>query len=284
MTSHEEFQQVLPAFAASRLEGEQLRRVEAHLAECEPCGEIASAWQEIAPALREDGKELFAPHPDEATLRRFAGGERIPDPAPIVGHLKICASCELEVAAWKSLRKKPTAMKATFQRHRFAIPAFAAAAGIVIGVGLAILLRGTILPGTADRDQTKGFPIGASGWSGRVSQIVLPKPVRGDGPPIEISIDRSETLVVFGFQTGMPEGVKPGDMFRLEVALGEEIIWTEEVAAGWMSEQLESVGVVNLALPTALFSPGRYEFRVIPPAPAANLPWYRVEAEISIPD
>src|SRR5206468_9322623 len=101
MTSHEEIQLELAAYAASRLERDAGRRLEEHLRGCQDCREMLETFVPFARALGEGGEALFEPHPSESTLRRYARAGKAAGMEDVARHLDFCASCSLQVGAWK---------------------------------------------------------------------------------------------------------------------------------------------------------------------------------------
>ena len=169
MINHEQLQEQIPAFLAARMDPEESGQVENHLNGCEECADLVRVGTELVRGMRDGKEEVFTPHPDVRMLRRYSLGEELDGRADLVRHVASCASCELEVAAWRRWGKvKATStQEEEFRRargRRFTWKP-ALAAGILLGIGLTFGLRG-LAPQSAP-------------WTGSAALLTLEAAYRG---------------------------------------------------------------------------------------------------------
>ena len=279
---HETIQAEIPAYAASRLEGEELRRVQDHLAECDICREMASTWKEIAAALREGGEAMFEPHPGTLALRDFAQGKPVPHGDRIARHVSVCPSCDLEVKAWRSREEiapeRPPAASMGDRRHR--MTALAVAAAFLVGLGLGFWL----LPAPAQIAPTSGpvaEPPPETVWSGPALPLILPRALRGQPSSVTYKVGKNQKYVVVAFPASLPAGVADTDRCRFVVRRHDgEMTWSFSLTAAEVRKHLESAEVVTFVVPSAALLPGTYEFRAMGPGPGDEVS-YSVVVEIS---
>jgi len=251
MTSHEEIQLELAAYAASRLEPDAGRRLEEHLSGCQDCREMLGTFMPLARALREGGEALFEPHPSESTLRRYARSGKEAGMEGVARHLDVCASCSLQVGAWR--RQKDTIAP----RPRWASIALATAAGLAVGAGLSAWLGAGRAPWT---------PPGPSEASAG-PLLVLPRALRGEETSVTYSLEPGRTFLVIACPASIPDSAPPGQMFRYEIRREGEgaVVWSAIMSAAAIRTHLaEGAELVTLLVPNASLTLGRYEFRLAP--------------------
>jgi putative zinc finger protein len=281
VTPHENYQSLIPAYIARRLEGEELRRLEAHLGGCEGCREMVSSLRELVAGLHGGGEAIFEPHPEVSELRSFALGEATASREAVVRHLEVCASCELEARAWRARPQiLPAARGGSASLRPGLLPAAAlsAAAGVIVGGALALVLRTS--PAGSPGGAARPAEMGEQGEE--VAQIVLPaSPLRGDGTARVYHLPASQKHFVVDFQPLLPEGPVSEGTFVFEAKRdGGETVWSREVSAARVREALQGPGLISFLLPTERFAPGRYLFSMVPRGAADDRRSYRIEVEI----
>lgn len=257
MKSHGDFQNDLPAYAARRLKGEELRLLEEHLETCDDCDRIASAWSEMAAVLRDGEDVLFEPHPGETDLRQLAVGEAGAATERILRHLDVCASCELEARMWDRSGAIAGTRSAPVRRGRvFAIGLISAAAGLLLGLGIAALWQSW--NGFGSRTE--------SSWAGPTVQILLPRPLRGEpAPMVSHRIEKEEKRVVIAFPL-LESNVQADDgLYQFEVVGAAGPVLTQVLTGSSALRHLQAASVITIDLSAELLPPGRYECRVIGP-------------------
>src|SRR5262245_59814354 len=100
---HEVLQHDLPDYASGRLALERATAIERHLAECAECRELVGELRDLTEDLKDGGEALLAPHPDPATLRRFASGRAGEDERRVETHAALCVTCRLEIDTLRRL-------------------------------------------------------------------------------------------------------------------------------------------------------------------------------------
>lgn len=256
MSSHEEIQLELAAYAASRLERDAGRRVEEHLGGCQDCREMLETFMPLARALREGGEALFEPHPTESTLRRYARAGKASGMEAVVRHLDVCASCSLQVGAWK--RQADTIAPLS----RWASIALATAAGLAVGAGLSAWIgagraRGPSRPSL----ETRGPAEASAG-----PLLVLPRALRGEEASVTYALDPGRTFLVVACPASIPDSAPPERLFRYEIRReGAGAVWSRIMSAADVRRHLaDGAELVTLLVPNSLLTPGRYEFRLAP--------------------
>jgi len=269
LTEHREFQHDLAAWTASRLEGEARLRLEAHLAECDECRELASLMREFGRAMQEGGEALFEAHPSPAALLEHARGGA--DEA-MLRHLEICAACRLEVDGWTR-----TAIPGKNTIKRMVWPL---AAGVLLGVGLATFARMAMESRPAG---VPGVPNPASGPGAAVAgpMLFLPPLQRGVTERVVHAAGGDVGFEVVACPARIPDDASPDQGFEYAVKKTDgNAVWSEVLSARTIREQLASqVGSVILLIPAASLPPGRYELTLGRVGPHEE-PIYRIDLEM----
>ncbi len=253
MIDHEQLQEQIPAFLAARLDPEESGQVESHLAGCEDCADLVRVGTELVRGMRDGKEEVFTPHPDVRMLRRYSLGEELEGRANLVRHMASCASCELEVAAWRRWGK----VKATStqeeefrraRRRRFTWKP-ALAAGILLGMGLTLGLRG-LTPGSVEA------PVA---WTGSAALLTLEAAYRGTTSVAQVVVEPRQPYLPLVI---LPELPQAGDRFRFAIAAIDAgaPFWSLELSAEDLRGQLDATGVVTFLVPTGGMDTGRYDF------------------------
>ena len=256
MINHEQLQEQIPAFLAARLDPEASGQVENHLNGCEDCADLVRVGTELVRGMRDGKEEVFTPHPDVRMLRRYSLGEELDGRADLVRHVASCASCELEVAAWRRWGK----VKATStqeeefrraQRRRFTWKP-ALAAGILLGMGLTFGLRG-LAPQSVEAP---------AAWTGSTALLTLEAPYRGATPVAQIVVQPSQPYLPLVVLPELPQAAQAGDRFRFAIAAKDAgtPFWSLELSAEEVRGQLEATGVVTFLVPAGGMDAGRYDF------------------------
>jgi len=248
---HMDLQTELPAYAAGRLEDTTRERVEAHLALCDECQDLARAFKGLEAAIREGGASLFGPHPPEADLWRYAWERAgVPDPG-LRNHLDTCVSCSLEVEGWKRMARRPPVSARTF----WGMPAFAAAAGLVAGLGLAFLLMRAPLQLPPAPPPAGDAAIGP--------QLTLPPVLRGGPGRVTYAMNPDQQTVVVAWPAAIPHDARPDERCRFDIGPpGAAASWSQELPAAEIRRHLEAAEVVTFLLPAAALSSGPHEARM----------------------
>jgi hypothetical protein len=271
---HGTIREDIPAYVASRLEGEALRRFEAHLQRCEDCTEMVATWKQIAAAVPEGGEALFEPHPDVASLRKYARGEETADPRRLARHLASCSTCELEVTAWKVRDAGLEGVSPGVVRRvegasrrpgrRIGARLLALVAGLAAGAAAVLLLRPPLPPIQITERPAPASPA-PSGFSGPVALNVLPTPLRGSNDIPTVKVREAQSPVLIAIQPVLPDRVDDSASYRAVIrdAHGEDA-WASGITAGEIRGHLLSAGVVTLAVPASDLPAGEYEILVLP--------------------
>jgi hypothetical protein len=284
VTDHEAIQMEIPAYVASRLEAEELRRLQEHLAVCDTCREMASIFKEIAVALREGGEAMFDPHPGTLALRDFAQGKTAADADRIALHVAACPSCDLEVQAWRSRSETMPGMLSRAKparRQGYGRTALAAAAGLLAGLGIAFwLLRQAPAP-VAPTSVPVAEPPRETVWSGPALQLILPRALRGPSSGVTYKVGKNQRYVVVAFPAAPRAGLAGTDIYRFVVSRHDgTVTWSSSLTVAEMREHLEATEVITFVVPAAALLPGTYEFRAVAPGHGEQAS-YSVTVEIS---
>jgi len=267
----------LAAYAAGRLDESMRRPVAQHLTQCEECRAMAGSLNALAEHLRAGGEELFAPHPSSEELRDFSKKATAAS-EPIASHLEICATCDLEVEAWSRMGEKATAAAsaenvAALRRReksgRGTRALLAAAAGVMLGIGLGYLAR----------ERLAGFSARIPALPARVEpsveqaprellrigpQLLLPRPLRGEPTRLTYAIRPQQDGVIMACPAALPEASPSGARFRFELLReGGERVWSQEMTASDIRDHREQTGVVTLLVRADLLRSGLYEFKLV---------------------
>jgi putative zinc finger protein len=285
VSDHEDIQLELAAYAASRLEGETLRRVEEHLRECAGCGELVHSFRGLAGAMREDGALLFEPHPPGSELRRCARAGETGGPDGVARHLAVCAPCSLEVAALAAagtggLRSPSSDVGRT---PRWLPLAVASTAGLGAGLGLAVLLRIGGSPPAPPASFATDMPAGAES-SGVGPMLILPPSLRSEGTSVTYTLEPRQMFVVVACPAAVPDAAATADLFRYEIRnTAGRVVWSVTMNADEIRRHLAGgAEAVTLLVPSASVAPGRYEF-LLSPAGSPGMKLYRAGLELMAP-
>ncbi len=287
MTEHSERRFDLPGYVAGRLGPAEREEVARHLAECGECRELEDSIREMASGIREGGEAIFEPHPPERILRRIGQGEAVPERDGIDRHLKLCATCELEVEAWRADTGGASSSAAVLRepiRRREARSTMSfglgLAAGLVVGVSLAILLRSALLP-KGDARPTRIVETAPPPSPAAVLLRVLPAALRGESKAVRWEIGRTEKWIAVGVPLALPGRFDEKTPIRFELASREGAGATSvALAAGEARRHLAASDLVSLMFPADRLVPGRYDFTVRTESPGGPEILYRNEVEI----
>ena len=276
MKEHEELQNELADYAASRLEGEARLRLEAHLKECDPCREMASVLAEFGRTLREGGESLFELHPSPSSLREFALGSSTQGRERVARHLERCASCTLEIENWKRAPAVSESVRVAARTAQGWKTAWLLAAGVVIGVGLASLAR---IARVAPQPEIREGVGGAARTAGPM--LILPRVLRGAGDKIVYTPDWNSEFTVLACLAAVPDDAAPEEKFVYTLlAADKRTVWSQTMTAQSIRERIASPAEsVTLLVPTASLRSGRYEFSLSPEASTVS-PIYRIDLEV----
>ena len=298
MTSHDEIREHLADLISSRIEPDQRRRVEAHLAGCTECRELVKDLEEMRKQVREAGESIFEPHPDPSALHRIGSGERGAQDTQIERHLAACPTCRLEVEAWKRIQASKGPARLTpggvTRLEPSARPAasalwigLSAAAGIVLGCLVTLLIVSSKTP------RLHPPPSGGSPTADHQASIptlqpvlhVLPELLRDEQIPVQKWVlDPAEPYVSVAVPLTLPVKASDAERFRFEMVRAgqEEAVWSSEMTAARIREHLKASDLVSLSviLPRSLEA-GSYEFRMLSSDTPDRPPLYRAGIELS---
>ena len=290
-----------------RLTPDHRRTVEEHLPECADCAAFADDVMFLREQIREGGEAMFEPHPEPSSLGNYA--RRRDEPESRIGrHLRICATCRLEVEAHRS-RQAGTA-SAPLRRGGGAWGVrlgVATAAAALLGLVAGWRFHASFAPGPTPSSipgPATGTGVGDTHDSGSIppagtpstpgAAMVVPAPVlhllpgllRDEQPPMQRwTLDAGETALAVAVPIALPVSASDSDRFTFEMRGPDaQPVWSQEMTVATIRKHLESAEVVNLilALPRPLAA-GEYEFRVAPAggAPAAGRTLYRAGITIA---
>ena len=250
--THEEAQGLIPAYAASRLEGAELDALRAHLGGCEACSELATGIGEIAAAIASGGEGMLDPHPEESQLRAHALGRHAEGAERVRRHLESCARCSLEVASWRGGTPGPGRSElATGGRASSSWRQAAAllAAGVVLGMGLTALWHRSFGPGTDG--------MSPSAWSGPVDLHLLPAPTRGEESLAQFRLRKGQPATILHLRRVLPDPHSPDERFRVIIRAASGATVYERVhTRAEMERDFDQWEVMPIYVPAA---PGKYE-------------------------
>lgn len=279
MSDQKDLHELIPDHVAGRLDAETKRQVDDYLSRHPESRALASRWTAIARGMREGGELLLTPHPETDRLRSFAGckgTEGINDEEirrEITRHVETCASCSLEVAVLRDRPAKPTrasrparaARSAYTLVYRFA--SLAAAAGIVLGIGLGVLYESS--------------GPGQPAWSGAVGLVTLDPSLRGHDTVATFELDPSQPFVPVVVAPMLPAEAAADERFGFSILdSGHLAVWSTDLTAGAIQEHLEASGVVTFLVPATELPAGRYVLKVRPLTAPDALPLLEVPFEI----
>jgi hypothetical protein len=298
MSSHDDMKEMLPAYGASRLAEADRRRLEAHLRECSECAGQAASSETLAEALRQAGADLISPHPEVRALSEYALGKRTAETGTIASHLASCASCELEVSAWR-LREMarereqparvapgpPRALRAAAFSGSLRSPWLSLAAGLIVGVGASILVLLPLspeLPPSGARLELPAASRHAAEWSGPAPFFILRSPLRGESGAAQIRIGADQPYVLLAVRPGIPSGAPEGEIYRFELVGTSGVrLWELELSAAQIRGHLEQSELVTLPVRAEALQPGRYELRFAPRDAGSGQPPLILPFEVS---
>ncbi|HEU5180961.1 MAG TPA: zf-HC2 domain-containing protein [Candidatus Polarisedimenticolia bacterium] len=266
--THEEAQELIPAFAASKLQGSTLDGLRAHLSACGECAELASGIAGIVGTLQEGGLALLDAHPSEKELRAyFEGASTLAESGQIEKHLRTCASCSLEVSTKTRgdvvLRDRRPGSRTTASAWQLG-----AAAAAILGAG--ILIGVMVKAGVSRPSGTDVVPAGPTSWSGPVDLHVLPPPQRGETIPRFI-LKKGQPGTILHLPRVIPRGGSPSDRFRLLLRSGDGAVKFDQVYPRPEIERaFDAWGVMPLFMPASSLPSGRYELTVQRDDPSAE--------------
>jgi hypothetical protein len=256
MTRHEQLQEQIPAFVADRLDGTESGQVQEHLSDCEDCTDLVRVGNELVQGLRDGKEEIFTAHPDARMLRRYSLGEEVDGRGELVRHVASCASCELEVSAWRRWGKvKPTSTQEEEFRAaqgRSINWKSALAAGILLGMGLMFGLR-DIGPQPAQAPTP---------WTGSAALLTLEAAYRSAAPVAQIFIEPHQPYLPLVVSPELPPMTPAGEHFRFAIATAgaADPLWSLELSAEAVQTQQEATGVVTFLVPATGMDAGHYTF------------------------
>jgi hypothetical protein len=259
MVDHEQIQEQIPAFLGSRLDAQESGRVEEHLTDCEDCADLVRVGSELVHGMKDGKEEVFAPHPDVRMLRRYSLGEEIDGRTDLVRHMASCASCELEVSGWRRWGK---VMPTSTQEEEFREaqgrrinwkPALAA--GILLGIGLTLGLRGL-------SSQPEEIPALTAPWTGSAALLTLEAPLRGAAPAAQIFVQTQQPYLPLVVSPEIPESALSGNLFHFAIAdvNAGTTVWSLELTAEDLRTQIRTSGVVTFLVPTGSMAAGLHDF------------------------
>jgi hypothetical protein len=231
---------------------------------------MVETWKQIVAAVPGGGEALLEPHPDVASLRKYARGEKVADPRHLARHLASCSICELEVTAWKVRDAGLDRASAAAGRNaeaaaprlarRLGTPLLALAVGLAAGAAAMLVLR----PPPPPPVQLTRQPA-PSELSGPVALNVLPTPLRGANDIPVVKIEPATSPVLIAVQPALPDRVDDAATYRFVIRDAREgEAWSSGISAGEIRAYLLSAGVVTLAIPAADLPTGEYEILVLP--------------------
>ena len=262
--------ELIPAYVAGRLDADSKREVDAYLARHPETEELTARWSAIARGLREGGENLLTEHPETSVLTRFANGEEEQEEdaqrIKIARHVETCASCSLEVATLRGHTGAHVRVTSTPRTMIYRFASLAAAAGIVLGIGLGVLY------------ETQGPGRGAS--TGAVDLLTLDPALRGGEAMISFEADASQPFVPVVVAPVLPEEATSEERFGFSILREDAVIWSADLSAGEIREHLDTSGVVTFLVPTTELFAGRYSLEIRSWTAPDSLPLLEVPFQI----
>jgi hypothetical protein len=281
---HENVRGEIPAYIAGRLEGADLRRLEAHLGECSDCADLVEDGREIAAAVRRGASEGQAWHPDEIELKDYAlRGKARPE---IGVHLQSCDACQIVAAAWRAWSTGPLRIAPPAPMHRRLAAAVATlAAGLAIGLWYGHRPAQPLGPAQGPAPPMREQPAPPLAQGGAVDLLPLVNPMRSRTTPLSIEIDRTQPFILIGAPVDLPLGATPADRFTFEIRdAGGKPLWSTDLTADRIRRSQRTADVVILAIPDETLPPGRYQLRVSRTGHAGVAPLTQVDFELRTRD
>lgn len=297
MTGHEEYSLDLADYVAGRLDAERARAVEVHLHDCQECRRWVGRVRRISDAVRDGGAVLFDAHPTTGRLRELALTDASPAAPEEIRHIESCASCSLEMGAWKRRQEERREARAARRqvhgearsggrRRPWASPALAAgmAAGLLIGGGLGYLARGLLVPRASEPPSVSNTrtpiatpspdtapPPGADPRSAlmpdrlrRSMPTIRLMSFRGGGQVLSFDVEPDADFVTVLVQAAIPPDVPDDAAVRAEIRSRDGAgVWSSnEEPAGRLRRALEASDVFGYLVPATLLAPGSYELTI----------------------
>jgi len=265
VTSHEQIEVEIPAYLAGRLDAGSARRVREHLDGCRECAAVAEFWSRLVTPQAFQAPEPDSEHPSCASLRAAAQGRAGHDPG-LEGHLRACPSCALEVELWRRQRSRPP--RRSDQRW-----VQAAAAGLVVGLGLGALGYGLL-----DRGRAARFEAGATRTAAPL--VVLRSPQRSDEGTAEVRIPPETRFLAIAVQPEVSGDLPSDALVRLVVrAESGSAAGSAVTTVGDLRRSLATgEGVATFVLPADGLTEGRYVLSLTaegePESPIAEIPFH----------
>ena len=244
MSDESNIREMIPAYVAGRLDTESKRQVDDYLARRPETKELTARWNTIARGLREGGENLLTEHPETSVLTRFISGEE----PEIARHVETCASCSLEVATLRGRTKSRVRVTRAPRTMVYRFTSLAAAAGIVLGIGVGVLY------------ETQGPGRGAS--TGAVDLLTLDPALRGSETIISFEADASQPFIPVVVAPVLPEEASSEERFGFSILREGDVIWSADLSAGKIREHLDTSGVVTFLVPTTDLTAGRYSLEI----------------------
>ena len=285
VTGCEEFRALLADFVSARLAPEQSRLVDQHRQTCPDCGEIVADLETMKAQIQKSGEAMFEPHPAPAILHRYVleGGGK--GAAQIQRHLETCATCQLEVEAWKRIQPARAGARSPAPRPSLSWMSLAAGVGALLGLLAGWRFLSTAPPVGPGIPAPPATPPAAENPRPLVAPVIhtLPALMRsGDIPVKPLSLDRNEPYLNVAVPISVPADLPPSESFRFELQRpAGETVWRTEMDISRIREHIESAGVVSLAIsPDRPLDPGRYIFRVVRAGTPEAPPIYQADVTI----
>lgn len=228
---------------------------------------------------------MFEPHPTPAALHRYVVEGDGKEAASIRRHLETCATCQLEVEAWKRIDRPKQPASAVGGRP--SLPWMSLAAGV--GALLGLLVGWRVLSTAPPVRPEVPAPPAASPAGGPARVLVapvmhiLPALMRsGDVPVQPWSLDPGAPYLSVGVPISIPADIPESERYSFELQKPPgETVWRTEMGASTIREHVESAGVVSLAIvPERPLDAGRYLFRVARVGAPGAPPLYQADVHI----
>ena len=283
MTSCEEVRALLADYVSARLAPEQSRLVEQHRQTCPDCGEMVADLETLKEQIKAGGEAIFEPHPEPASLHRYARGESGKEAERIRRHLEACATCQLEVDASKRIARARA--PAPISGARPSLPWMSLAAGVGALLGLLVGWRVLSTPQPVEPRvpaPPASPPAGPAVLEAPVIHL-LPGVLRGGEVPLQRwSLSRGEPFLNVAVPIAVPADFPESESLRFELrGPAGEVVWQTEMPVSRVREHLESAEVVSLAVwPARELQPGQYHLRVVRSGSLEAPPLYKADIEI----
>jgi hypothetical protein len=307
--THDEAAPLLPELLRGGLHDDVRADLAAHFAGCDECRSLSVAYDAIAAALRHDPGGASWAHPASRDIVAYAIAHDTlepPDAGRVEAHVRECGPCHGEVETTRRVHAATGAAEAVpFDLARRAgrpgpnARAALAAAAVLLVLSYPAYLGLRRLPAArseaaalrAEKESAEQQLAGlesareraiaelrqAREWSGAVDLHVLEGTARGAGRINEtIAVAPGQPFVLFAVvppQT--PATAPPAEVYRFSIDRPQEgAVWSQDLTAAQVREQVRSSGVVTFALPASMYfantSVGCSMLRIL--APCSKLP------------